>query len=414
MKAEVICTGTELLLGQIVNSNAQIFSKALAEVGIDLYKITTVGDNKKRIEEAIRLAGSSVDLIILNGGLGPTEDDQTREALVSVLGLGETVHQPSLDRIRAYGKKWHLPYLKNNDKVALIPETAVVFENPVGTAPGSAVKSDGRTYILTPGPPHELEPVLNQLILPWLKQEFHLTERILSRVMKVAGIGESTAEERVRDLIASTNPTLAPTAKNGEIHFRITAKSNDKGEAMRLLDQMEVDFRERLGSHVFGKDEDTLESAVGRLLLEKGLSISCAESCTGGLLTSSLTDVPGSSNYMQFSAITYSNEWKEDFLGVPKDVLLKLGAVSAETVQAMAAGIRKKTGADIGVAISGIAGPDGGSLEKPVGLVYVCVDYNGKSHVKKLLLSGSRLRNKSISVKQALGFLYAVLIESEE
>lgn len=413
MKAEIICTGTELLLGQIVNSNAQLFSRALAESGIDLYKITTVGDNKKRIEEAISTAGESVELIILNGGLGPTEDDQTREALVSVLGLGEEIHHPTLEKIREYGKSRGLPYLKNNDKVADVPKGAVVFANQVGSAPGSAVEADGRIYILTPGPPHELEPLLTREIMPWLRHRFQLKDRIMSRVMKVAGIGESTAEERVRDLIASSNPTLAPTVKRGEIHFRITAKSAEEAEAVRLLDEMEAAFRERLGTHVFGKDQETLEQVVGQMLLERGLSIACAESCTGGLLTSSLTDVPGSSNYMQFSAITYSDEWKESFLGVPWDILMKRGAVSAETVQAMASGIREKTGADIGVAISGIAGPDGGSLEKPVGLVYIGIDYKGEFQVKKLLLSGDRLRNKAMSVKRALSFIYEVLVSAE-
>lgn len=413
MKAEIICTGTELLLGQIINSNAQLFSKALAESGIDLYKITTVGDNKKRIEEAIAAAGETVDLIILNGGLGPTEDDQTREALVSVLGLGEEIHPPTLEKIREYGKSRGLPYLKNNDKVAEVPKGCVVFANQVGSAPGSAVEVDGRIYILTPGPPHELEPLLTQEIMPWLRQRFQLKDRIMSRVMKVAGIGESTAEERVRDLIASSNPTLAPTVKRGEIHFRITAKSAEEKEAIRLLDEMEMVFRERLGTHVFGKDHDTLEMVVGQMLLERKLSISCAESCTGGLLASSLTDVPGSSNYLQFSAITYSDEWKETFLGVPWDILTKRGAVSAETVQAMASGIRAKTGSDIGVAISGIAGPGGGSLEKPVGLVYIGIDYKGEFHVKKLLLSDDRLRNKSMSVKRALSFIYEVLVNAE-
>ncbi len=409
MKAEIICTGTELLLGQIINSNAQIFSTGLASLGIDLFRITTVGDNKKRIEEAIEHARKMADIIILNGGLGPTEDDQTREALLRVLNKEEEVHAPTLQKIREYGMSRNLPYLKNNDKVAYVPKDATVFVNKVGSAPGSAVVVDHQVFILTPGPPHELRPMLMNDILPWLREHYGLEDAIKSRVMKLVGIGESSAEEMVRDLVGSTNPTLAPTIKKGELHFRITAKAHTTARADAMLDDMEKRFRSKLGDYVFGTDHDTLENVVGRLLIDKRLTISCAESCTGGLLASALTDVPGSSSYMHFSCLTYSDEWKERLLKVPGDILMKRGAVSVETAQAMAKGIRAMTGSDIGIATTGIAGPDGGSLEKPVGLVYVSLDFQGNQVTKKLLLSGDRQHIKELTVKRALGLVYAIL-----
>lgn len=411
MRAEVICTGTELLLGQIINTNAQIFSRGLADLGIDLYTITTIGDNQARIEEAIRHAQKNADIIILNGGLGPTEDDCTREALVRVLGIEEEVHQPTLKKIQDYGKSRSLALLKNNEKVALVPQGSVVFTNGVGSAPASAVVRDAKVYILTPGPPHELTYLLERGVYPWLKKTYGLDVTIASRVMKVINIGESDAEEMVRDLVCSTNPTLAPTIKKGELHFRITAKADNVTLAHQLLDEMEDKFRAKMGHYVYGKDNETLEMVIGSLLREHGLQIACAESCTGGLLASTLTDVSGASDYLTFSAITYSDYWKTEFLDVPLDILHKRGAVSPETVKLMADGIRHKTGADIGLSISGIAGPTGGSLEKPVGLVYLGISMVDGTYSKKILLSGDRLFNKELSVKKMLGFLYELLCE---
>lgn len=409
MKAEVICTGTELLLGQIINSNARIFSQGLAALGIDLYSITTVGDNQKRIEEAIRLARSRADIIILNGGLGPTADDCSREALVAVLGRGEEVHGPSLAKIKAYSKARQLKAVKNVDKVARVPKGAQVFTNPVGSAPASISQEDGKVFILTPGPPYELTTLLEENIYPWLKQKYGLDATIVSRLMKVINMGESTAEDRVKDLVLSANPSLAPTIKKGEIHFRITAKAKTRALAEGMLDDMEAKFRQRMEGYIYGVDEERLEAVIGQILRRLGLTIACAESCTGGLLASTLTDVPGASDYVNFSCLTYNNEWKASFLGVPVQVLEKRGAVSAETVQAMAQGIARLAKADIGLAVSGIAGPTGGSLEKPVGLVYLGVFMDGQVYHKKLLLGRDRLLNKELSVRGTLAFLYEIL-----
>lgn len=413
MRAELICTGTELLLGQIVNSNARLFSQALAALGIDMYRITTVGDNRERIAAAIREASRTCDLILLNGGLGPTEDDQTREALVQELGIGEEVHPETLEKIRAYGVVRNLPPLARNDKVARVPAGAVVFPNRVGSAPGSACRADGRTYILTPGPPQELRAVLLEEIVPWLRETFGLGTEIRSRILRVVGIGESAAEEAVRDLIHSPNPTLAPTAKSGELHFRITAKADSPDEADRLIAGLEEAFRDRLGEHVYGIDHETLEGVVGDMLRRRNWRIACAESCTGGLLASTLTDVPGSSAYFDMSFVTYADAWKEKLLGVSGELLQKRGAVSPEVVAEMARGIRETAGADVGVAISGIAGPDGGSLEKPVGLVYTGVCAGGKTHTARHLFSGERADIKERSVKAALALVFRVLQEAE-
>ncbi len=409
MKAELIFTGTELLLGQILNTNAAYLSRELAELGVDLYRIITVGDNRERIRDAIVAASASADMVLINGGLGPTGDDQTREALMEACQVGEVVHRETLEKIREYSRSRNLPMLKSNEKVAMVPEGAQVFVNPAGSAPGSVLEKGGTTYVLTPGPPHELKALFETHIRPWMKQRYSLEGVISSRVLKVAGIGESSAEDRVKHLITSTNPTLAPTVKRGEIHFRISAKADSREEADRMMAGMESAFREVLGDYVFGTGADTLEEVLGRLLLERGLRVSCAESCTGGLLTSTLTDVPGSSGYLEFSAVTYANRWKEEFLGVPGEVLLKVGAVSPETAKAMAAGIREKTGSDIGLAVSGIAGPDGGSLEKPVGLVYTALSMGDRTVSRKHIFSGGRKAIKEMAVRAALVMLYQAL-----
>ncbi len=406
MKAELIFTGTELLLGQILNTNALYLSRELAALGIDLYRITTVGDNRLRIRDAIVEAARNSDVVIINGGLGPTEDDQTREALVEACGVREVIHQPTLDKINDYVRVRNRTPLQSNEKVAKVPEGAQVFVNSSGSAPGSVLEKEGTAYVLTPGPPHELMSIFEEHLRDWLKRRFQLNEVIRSKVFKVVGIGESSAEERIRDLINSPNPTVAPTVKRGEIHFRVTAKAPSDVQAADLIAGMERRFMDELGDFTYGSDQDNLEGVIGALLREKGLTVSCAESCTGGLLTSALTDVPGSSDYLEFSAVTYANRWKEEFLDVPQEILFKRGAVSREAVKCMAEGIRKKTGADIGLAVSGIAGPGGGTLEKPVGLVYLGLAMEEGTWSRKQMYSGGRKVIKELSARGALVLLY--------
>ena len=397
MECQIICTGTELLLGETLNTNSQYLGRQFAKWGIDVYEVSTFGDNKRRLVEALKRTKSQ--LIFLNGGLGPTEDDLTREALGEFLGVPEVVHQRTLDKIEAFCKKRNKACLPGNKKVANVLDGATVFLNEEGAAPGSVIKKDNRYFFLTPGPPNELEWLFKNEILPYLIKEFGFSETILSKTIKIMGIGESDAEDLLKDVIKSNNPTLAPTVKEGEIHFRITAKGEDVTELEKSIKIMEKKIDAVLGDYRFGENTDTLESVLGNLLIKKKKSISVAESCTGGFLSHTLTNVPGSSDYFKRGYVTYSNEAKMDLLGVSKETLETFGAVSPETAEEMVAGVYKHTESDICVATTGIAGPGGGSTEKPVGLVYIGFSFEGNITVIKKQFSGSRENIKKRTVK---------------
>ncbi|MEI7883929.1 MAG: competence/damage-inducible protein A [Clostridia bacterium] len=409
MKAILICTGTELLLGQIVNTNAAYIGKALAEAGIDLYEIVTVGDNQERIANAIRRGSENHDLVIINGGLGPTEDDVSGEALAEVLGKNLVVDPVAQARQLDFMHKRNFAIQEFKDKTVQVIEGAQVLLNGNGSAPGSLCTVADKLYALLPGPPNEMQLMFQQELLPRLRKSFALNSVIKSRVLKVTGIGEGEAESRLGDLIHTLNPTLAPTVKSGEIHFRITAKNSSNNEALKLIDEMEAKFRKLLGEFVFGIDEDNLEDAVAKLLWQKGLTIAAAESCTGGNLAFHLSNVPGSSAYLKLSAITYADEWKTALLGVKKETLLTKGAVSKEVAKQMALGIARKAKSDLGVSITGIAGPEGGSEDKPIGLVYIGIYYQGKVVVTKQLFQGDRAIIRERSTKAALRLLWETL-----
>ncbi|WP_227762380.1 competence/damage-inducible protein A [Zhaonella formicivorans] len=409
MKAYLIFTGTELLLGQIVNTNAQYLARQLADRGIDLFTQVTVGDNRKRIAEAIAAARGKADLVIINGGLGPTEDDVTREALADALGLELVENPEALEIVKRFFELRGLPFAAANMKQALAPAGARVLDNRVGTAPGLMVEQEGSVYVLLPGPPREMEIMFTEQVIPYLKANKPLEAVIKSRVLKVIGLGEPLVEEKVRDLIASANPTLAPTVKMGEVHLRITAKAENSELACRMIAQLERQVRERLGEYIFGVDEETLEQAVGGLLSAHKLTIATAESCTGGLLAHRLTNVPGSSNYFQLGAVTYANRFKNRLLGVGLKTLSAYGAVSPNTAREMAKGIREYAHTDLGVGITGIAGPGGGSAEKPVGLVYLAVDFRGEITVHREQFLGDRQTVKARAVHTALMLLWQKL-----
>jgi len=406
LKAHLIFTGTELLLGQIVNTNAQYLASKLAELGIDLYSMVTVGDNRGRIAEAIKAAQGKSELIIINGGLGPTEDDVTREALADALDLELKETPQALEVCTRYFKKRGLPMPEANRKLGLVPLGGMVLDNACGTAPGILLRHDDTIYVLLPGPPNELTAMFEKEVIPYLQKEGKLSSEIKSRVLKVVGLGEPVVEEKVKDLIGSSNPTLAPTVKMGEVHLRITAKSADPADNQAMLDEMEQKIRERLGDYIFGVDDCTLEEAVGRELKKLKYTIAMAESCTGGLLTHRLTNIPGSSGYVQLGAVTYANRWKTRLLHVGPEILAAHGAVSPETARAMAVGIRELTGADIAIGITGIAGPGGATETKPVGLVYIGLDYLGKVEVFKHQFVGERKTIKYLSSQAALTHLW--------
>ena len=408
MKGYMIFTGTELLLGKTLNTNSQLLTSIFAELGIDLYKIVTVGDNTSRIISALKEVPKEVEIVFLNGGLGPTEDDLTKEALIEYLGSKTVYDQLTLDKIiKRVGKK----ALPGDMKVAEIPEGAIAFYNDAGVAPGSVVMSNGKHYFLTPGPPEELSVLMKNKIIPYLKENMLGKEKIYSKILKFAGIGESKAEDKIRDLIRVNNPSVAPTIKDGEIHFRITAKGENKVELEDMVIQVSKKIIERLEDYYFGEDDESLESLVAGQLTAKGLKIAVAESCTGGLLSNTFTNITGSSDFFDRAYITYSNRAKIEELSVSTSTLEQYGAVSENTAIEMAEGVFTKTNVDLAISITGIAGPAGGTIDKPVGLVYIAFKYKEQISVVTRIFSGSRLEIKNKVVKFILFEIFRKLKE---
>lgn len=408
LKAEIIAVGTELLLGQIANTNAQIISRALQEIGIDVYFHTCVGDNRERLLDVLEAGFKRSDIIILTGGLGPTKDDLTKETVASYLKLPLKLDEHSLNQIKSYFAKRGRPYTENNYKQALVPEGALAIENKKGTAPGILLNKDGKTIIMLPGPPREMEPMLKDVVIPYLSKMCNST--IFSRVMKFYGIGESALEEKLEDLISKqTNPTIAPLAKRGEVTIRLTAKAENRMAAEKIIKPVEEEITKRVGNFLYGFDDDTVEEMVARLLAKLNRTIAVAESCTGGLMAHKLTNIPGISKFFERGIVSYSNNSKEVLLKVKHDTIKKFGAVSEETAKEMAEGIRISAGTDIGVSITGIAGPDGGTPLKPVGLVYIGYSDSNKCCVEKHIFSGGRTDIKEQSVNSAFHLVRKML-----
>lgn len=372
MVAEILSIGTELLLGQIVDTNAAFLGRTLAGLGIDLYYKSTVGDNEARVIETIRRARDRADLIITSGGIGPTEDDLTKECIAQVFDEELVLDQPSLEHLHAFFARRGYPMPERNAKQAMIYRSGRMIPNPNGTAPGALLEKDGKIVISMPGPPNEMIPMMENHVVPLLTERLGGTRQYLvTRVVRFIGIGESALEEHVQDLIHNTNPSLAPLAHTGEVHLRIGAKGENREAAEALIQPVEAELQRRLGKFIYGVDKTTLEAAVVHLLIQRGRTAACAESCTGGGLGARLTAIPGSSAAFLGGVISYSNEAKTALLGVPRELLEAHGAVSAPVAEAMARGARERLGADYAVSITGVAGPDGGTAEKPVGLVYI-------------------------------------------
>ncbi len=381
MNAEIISVGTELLLGDIVNSNSQFLARELAAYGVDTLYQSTVGDNRERLRQAIELAVSRCDMVILTGGLGPTEDDLTRETVAECLGFPLVLHEESDRRIRAYFERTGKEYTENNQKQAMLPEGCIVFPNDHGTAPGCAIEQGAHRVVLLPGPPRELIPMFFEQVAPYLTRCSGGT--IHSHTVGVFGIPEAAVDERLQDLMEGSNPTVAPYAKDGEVVLRITAKADTVEQANALCDPVIAEIRERLGNAVYGVDAGGLAKRVVALLSEKEMKIATAESCTAGLLSGRLTEVPGVSAVFECGIAAYSKEIKHQMLGVPESILEQRGAVSPETAGAMAVGARRSGGADIGIGITGVAGPDT-SEGKAVGTVYVALADEKRVWVKKV------------------------------
>ena len=389
MRCELLSVGTEILLGDIVNTNAQFLAKELASMGIDIYYQSVVGDNKERMLQAFKEGLSRSDMIITTGGLGPTKDDMTKELACEYFGYKCELHEESLESIKEYFRRMGREFVESNEKQAYFPKEAIILKNNAGTAPGAIIKKDDKTIIVLPGPPSEMKRMFNESVRPYLEKLTGYT--IVSEVVRIHGVGESKVEELVQDLIDNgKNPTVAPYAKEGEVTLRVTAKAKTKEEGEKLIDPVLTEINNRLGDSIYNIGEEGLNLTVAKLLVDKKLTIGTSESCTGGLLGAGLIDYPGISSSFLEGAITYSNEAKIKTLGVKKETLEKFGAVSEETAREMAEGIRKRCGADIGVSTTGIAGPDGGTDDKPVGLVYIGLSIGDKTIVTRNVFNGDR------------------------
>lgn len=413
MTAELISVGTELLLGNIVNTNAAFLAQECAKLGLSVYYQTTVGDNPGRLKAAVEEALGRSDVVILSGGLGPTQDDLTKEITAEAFGMKLTEDAHTRERIQAYfDARGTEKIAENNWKQAMVPEGAIVVDNDNGTAPGLILEKDGKTAILLPGPPGELIPMFRKDIYPWLHQR--QPETIVSEMVKLCGIGESSAEMMIADLIAAqSNPTIATYAKTGEVHLRVTARAEDEDTAKRMMAPVLKELKVRFGNHIYTMEEHvTLEDAVVGLLQEQGLTVTTVESCTGGLIAGRLVNVPGVSEVFKQGFVTYSNKAKRKLVGVKKTTLREFGAVSDKTAREMARGAVLVTGADAAVAVTGIAGPDGGTEEKPVGLVYIAAAVRGQTYVQECHFTGSRAKIRESTVAAALTLLRRAVLET--
>ncbi len=413
MTVEFISVGTEILLGNIVNTNAAYLSERCAALGLSCYHQSVVGDNEERLEETIRLALSRSDILILSGGLGPTKDDLTKEVTAKVFGkkLYEDAH--TKERIQEYFQQMHSGQVTpNNWKQAMVPEGAKVVDNHNGTAPGLILEENDKIAILLPGPPNEIKPMFEEDIAPYLNQLE--PEGIFSKMVKICSIGESKAETMITDLMdTQTNPTIAPYAKTGEVHLRVTAKAADEEAAEDLITPVIEELFRRFGDKIYTTEEEvTLEESIVNLLDEKGMTMTTAESCTGGLLAGRIMNVPGASGVYREGYITYSNDAKERLLGVKRETLMQYGAVSQQTACEMARGVAAAAGADAALSVTGIAGPGGGTEEKPVGLVYVGCYVKGHVRVEEFYFTGNRDKNREYAVARALTLLREELLKN--
>src|SRR5918912_3761127 len=397
--AEIGTIGTEMLLGDLVDTNTAWISQRLAGLGVGIYRHTTVGDNPERIVSALREAASVSDLVVTTGGLGPTSDDLTNACLSTLTGREMVEYPEASEHVDMMFTKFGRKPTANNYKQALFPEGTQLIPNPVGTAMGALVEWEGTLFATLPGVPVEMKSMFGETLEPLIRARSDGS--IVSKTLHFAGIGESALAEKVQDFLDATDPTVAPLAGQGKVRLRITTRAATEEEAEEKIAPVEKEILSRLGDYYFGEDDETLESAVGRLLKEAGATLALAESCTGGLLAKRLTDIAGSSAYFKEGLITYSNESKERWLGVPKELLLEHGAVSEPVARKMAEGARKIAGTDYGLSVTGIAGPDGGTEEKPVGLVFVGLSDAEGTFAERLDLSAWARSREAIRERSA-------------
>lgn len=415
MIAEILCIGTELLMGQVLNTNAQFISRRLNALGISQYHQTVVGDNAQRLEDAYRLALSRADVIITSGGLGPTVDDITKRVAAKVAGKELVLHPDAEEMVRTRFRQYHKNMTANNLSQAMFTADTAVLLNPNGTAPGAIVPvGEGKVIIHLPGPPFELEPMFTDQVEPYLLKRSG--RALVSRYIRIFGMGESEVDTRLRDLMDGSNPTLSPYCSMGEVMLRATASADSAEAAAALLPPLVDEVRARLGDVIYAVDEDdrgSLAKAAVAALKARGWTCATCESLTGGLISATLVGVPGASAVVRGGLVTYQTDTKTLLAGVPAEVIAEHDVVSAEVAEAMARGTRERLGVDIAVSATGLAGPDGGTKEKPVGTVFVGVATREKAWVLALALTGNRERIRTLTMKHAVNALRVTATNKE-
>ena len=413
MKAEIITVGTEILLGDILNTNCRYLSRELAAMGIEMYYQITVGDNEERLLKTLDESLNRSDIVICTGGLGPTEDDITKEVCAKYFGYELELHKPSLDAMIERFKHMNRVPTKNNEKQAYFPKEAYILKNDNGTAPGCIMEKEGKMIVVLPGPPREMESMFENYVKPYLSK---LTDDVIeSEVLRIIGVGESKVENDILDIIDSqTNPTIATYAKGYECTLRITAKAKSVEEAKELIKPMSDEMKRRFGQSLYATGETSIEEVVAKMLVENNLKIAVAESCTGGMVSASLINYPGISSVFMEGCVTYSNEAKMKSLGVKKETLDVYGAVSDKCAKEMASGVAARYNTNVGIATTGIAGPGGGTDEKPVGLVYFGIYINGKVISKKYVFNGDRQGVRERATRTILNDLRLELLNMEK
>lgn len=416
MITELVAVGTEILLGNIVNTNSAYLSEKCAQLGLSVYYQTVVGDNEERMKAVIATAIERSDVVILTGGLGPTEDDITKEVTAELMEMplveDERWRKIMLEYMEQYRKNNpNRRITENNFKQALVPEGAIVLDNHNGTAPGLIIEKNGKIVILLPGPPNEMKPMFEESVFPYLRKK--QPEIIYSQMVKICRIGESQVADEISDLIhGQTNPTIAPYAKTGEVHLRVTAKADSEKKCKKMIQPVVEELKKRFGDHIFTTDEHkTLEETIVDLMREQQLTLSLVESCTGGMIASRIVNVPGASDVLLNGFVTYSNDAKHKFVGVKNKTLEKKGAVSKKCAKQMAEGGRLVSGTDVCLSVTGIAGPDGGTEEKPVGTVFIGCSMYDRTIVKECHFNGNRAKIREQTTAHALVFLRTCIMD---
>lgn len=409
MKSAIISVGTELLFGQIVNTNTVYLSDQLNLLGVDVLFHHSVGDNPQRLKEVLEIALKESSLVITTGGLGPTQDDLTKEVVAEVMNDILVLHQPSMDRIEDAFNRMGRNMTENNKKQACLPSRATIFENLEGTAPGFALEENGRTVICLPGPPREMKSMFEKQVFPFLRKKS--PGIIYHRMIRTFGIGESQAETSLLSIINGQNdPTVATYAKEGETAIRIASKRDTLEEAVAATEEMIIKMKALIGQYIYSTENEELVEVVAKKLLKNNITISSAESCTGGLFAGKITEIPGISAVFDRGLVTYSNKAKIEELGVKETTINTHGAVSKETALEMAEGLYRVSGSKLCISVTGVAGPDGGTDEKPVGLVHFGIMYNGKlTHKEIRTRNVNRIWNRNYTVLAMLDFINKIL-----